>query len=526
MTTGSEIAPKRTRESYVKVRTGCSTCKARRIKCDEGRPICHRCMKGGRICEYKVAGPRRNVLTVYTSPTQSQPLAFTSDYNVNFFHQILASKLDGQFGSKFWSELVLQLSCCEPSVRHAVSAISIIYQDVESSLRDPAGYVNANGQAQLEWNEATKALATRISAQSVSHLVPLVCCLLFTCIEFLKGNVETSMLHVQSGFNILIEVRRKIAQGLSPGLPNNELKAIEDHIVPVFSRLHVLCSLAGRIIPPIYTPRLDEDEPQIDLVDSRQKLFENSDACIRFIHDTLPKANEFRIDLEDFVRQVKLQRRLDAWHDQLDDLLERMHADGKVANRDELNTLLTHYKVIYIWLRVCTTPAESALDAYQKEFEDLIQCAEAVVRPDSNSQTPPLLSFDLQHTGPLFYAALKCRDPKTRRRALEMLRLAPRREGLWNAHHAYVVAKRLIEIEERGLEEGQWPSEAARLHGLVLPDDQSRTYNLGRAFHDFHKLDHSIVPSPSCPGTLQAIFRRKPWGLAGDWEEFTEYIDL
>ncbi|KAK9235995.1 hypothetical protein V1525DRAFT_408206 [Lipomyces kononenkoae] len=51
MTPGLDLAPKRTRESTSKVRTGCSTCKARRVKCDEAKPICRRCAVGGRKCE-------------------------------------------------------------------------------------------------------------------------------------------------------------------------------------------------------------------------------------------------------------------------------------------------------------------------------------------------------------------------------------------------------------------------------------------------------------------------------------------
>ncbi|TQW08647.1 C6 finger domain protein [Cordyceps javanica] len=37
-----------------RVRTGCNTCRARRVKCDEGRPVCKRCCIGGRTCEYQL----------------------------------------------------------------------------------------------------------------------------------------------------------------------------------------------------------------------------------------------------------------------------------------------------------------------------------------------------------------------------------------------------------------------------------------------------------------------------------------
>ncbi|KAF2774491.1 hypothetical protein EJ03DRAFT_263244 [Teratosphaeria nubilosa] len=35
-----------------RTRSGCYTCRTRRVKCDEGRPVCARCLKGKRDCQY------------------------------------------------------------------------------------------------------------------------------------------------------------------------------------------------------------------------------------------------------------------------------------------------------------------------------------------------------------------------------------------------------------------------------------------------------------------------------------------
>jgi hypothetical protein len=406
--------------------------------------------------------------------------------------------------------------------------MSVIYQDVELSLRHPAGYVNASPKAQQEWNTAVRRLSARIQAYPNSNLVPLVCCLLFTCIEFLRGNIASSMLHMQSGFNILSALHRN--SDAPPDLRSNissiDLKAIEDHIVPMFLRLNVLCSLAGKITPPMYIPTARENSHQENLTDSRRHLYEISDACIRFIGKAMTKAAVFQIDVDDLVEQVKLQTKLDAWCDQLDELLERMQAAGNPAKQDALNVLLVHYKVIYIWIRVCTTAGESATDSYHTDFEELVYYAEQIAKPGGGMATPRPLSFDMQILGPLYYTALKCRHPAIRRRALEMLHWAPRREGLWNGHYAYVTAKRVIELEERHLNGQELPDETSRLHGLPLPDDESRIYNLGEIPFDSHQSNHSIVPSPACPGTVEAVFWTKPWGLLGEWQTTTDYIKL
>jgi hypothetical protein len=278
--------------------------------------------------------------------------------------------------------------------------------------------------------------------------------------------------------------------------------------------------------PPIYAPTATEDSPQEGLTHCREQLVIILDACIRFIGKIDINAATFQFDVDSLIEQVKLQTRLDAWHDRLAELLERMKAAGNPAKQDALNLLLVHYKVIYIWIRVCTTVGEMATDSYFPDFEELVHYADQIINPGVGTAKPQTLSFDIQILGPLYYTALKCRHPTIRRHALEMLQFAPRREGLWNAHHAYVTAKRVIELEERHLKGQELPDETSRLYGLTLPDDESRMYNLSETPFDFRKFDYSIVPSPAYPGTLEAVFHTKPWGPLGEWQSITEYIKL
>ncbi|KAG6359447.1 hypothetical protein INS49_012968 [Diaporthe citri] len=48
-------APKSSRASSHRARTGCITCKRRHVKCDEARPHCSNCRNGNRVCEGYVA---------------------------------------------------------------------------------------------------------------------------------------------------------------------------------------------------------------------------------------------------------------------------------------------------------------------------------------------------------------------------------------------------------------------------------------------------------------------------------------
>lgn len=44
---------------YHKVKTGCASCKRRKVKCDEEKPHCQRCVRGGYDCEYVAAPLKR-----------------------------------------------------------------------------------------------------------------------------------------------------------------------------------------------------------------------------------------------------------------------------------------------------------------------------------------------------------------------------------------------------------------------------------------------------------------------------------
>ncbi|WPB06951.1 uncharacterized protein RHO25_011611 [Cercospora beticola] len=53
-------AVKMPRLNHKKARTGCQRCKARKVKCDEGKPKCIACMRHNVVCEYVDPQPRRS----------------------------------------------------------------------------------------------------------------------------------------------------------------------------------------------------------------------------------------------------------------------------------------------------------------------------------------------------------------------------------------------------------------------------------------------------------------------------------
>lgn len=86
------LAPNLTRRSHKKSRNGCFSCKTRKIKCDESKPICTQCKLKSVDCQYPTHPPRRD-MAASRRPTQvlaSSPAAAQFTMNdMQFFHHFL-----------------------------------------------------------------------------------------------------------------------------------------------------------------------------------------------------------------------------------------------------------------------------------------------------------------------------------------------------------------------------------------------------------------------------------------------------
>jgi len=77
-------------KKHKRTRSGCFTCRARRIKCDEGRPTCERCRKGARDCQYpSTAAPSKGARAAGKSRS-ARPPSQGSDSSGKFEHDELS----------------------------------------------------------------------------------------------------------------------------------------------------------------------------------------------------------------------------------------------------------------------------------------------------------------------------------------------------------------------------------------------------------------------------------------------------
>jgi hypothetical protein len=289
--------PKRVRVSRPKVRTGCRTCKIRRVKCDEAHPSCDRCLKAKLACDgydSNVAplatatlkeGPRekrgsRHVSTTSTGkhfalvPKPPCPLSILGSIPTtrrfgaheipyfDFFRHGLVNELSGYSCFDFWPRVVLSEAIDTDCVRDAVLAIAALSRGISSSpqvkrVAGPMGRPSAlfPWTANRIFNEGHR-VALKYYVQALSKFRKQVLAgaemhspraffimtMLFITFELLQGNMEavdqllTNSIQLLKGYfgEYLQDACRSQPHTKSRGMTEGDLDGME-HMLPFLS---------------------------------------------------------------------------------------------------------------------------------------------------------------------------------------------------------------------------------------------------------------------------------------------------
>ncbi|KAN0098227.1 hypothetical protein V8E51_013890 [Hyaloscypha variabilis] len=287
------------RASRPKVKTGCNNCKNRRVKCDETRPQCNKCVRSGRQCDgypaYRrtvevaipiaprpgtstasiistsssssssppkstelvtrrpprsvPAKPRTSTVKFLSQTTTYKPsgLAFNAQEGQYFqvFQKHTASELSGFFDSEFWTRSVLQESHSEASIRHAVVALGALYKTLEKASESPPSSPDNNtfdsatnhyNFALQQYGKALTRLRESLENQETrSQRTILISIVLFTCFQSFTGDHKAAIFQIQSGLGLLEERRQESRQPLI----RRKDDVVEDELVQMFTRLAI-----------------------------------------------------------------------------------------------------------------------------------------------------------------------------------------------------------------------------------------------------------------------------------------------
>ncbi|RAH86816.1 hypothetical protein BO86DRAFT_384855 [Aspergillus japonicus CBS 114.51] len=209
------------RAGFKRSRTGCRTCRTRRIKCDETPGSCRNCTSTGRQCDGYDSYRELSLTTNRAKPTCRQespsavagpiavavPWASTSDERRCFAFVQARTLPDALsfFDSAVWQQFLLQMVPREPAVWHAVIALGAVHQQVEAG-----GVIGRAPQfwywmAVAQSARAFACLRSRNPRDPQVRDVTLLCCLLFAVVATIWQEYSSALQHLRAGLRILRE---------------------------------------------------------------------------------------------------------------------------------------------------------------------------------------------------------------------------------------------------------------------------------------------------------------------------------
>jgi hypothetical protein len=265
------------REVYTLVKQYAYFYRARKVKCDERFPACNRCVSTGRVCDgYGIWGGGGNSYGERYAKSTTPPEQCSTTFTVPLVHQIsarpglanarerayldwftgqTANRLPGVFGSGFWDTLVLQASATEPAVLHAVLALSCAHRSTSIAGMPVQASLESSGPDKHEqfclrqYSSAICGLKPHFMSNTKASLrVALIACVIFTCLEFVRGHYQTAKSHLRNGLQLLgqLKVVARGAQGTEcPSLSRND-QSVDGWLAEQFARLILQSTLFGQ----------------------------------------------------------------------------------------------------------------------------------------------------------------------------------------------------------------------------------------------------------------------------------------
>ncbi|KAH8883795.1 hypothetical protein GQ53DRAFT_881898 [Thozetella sp. PMI_491] len=458
------------RSGKSKVKSGCRTCKIRKVKCDETRPACSRCTRTGRICDgYGIwggggGGQSKSLQLQLQNPPPAlvvvPAVPINQHQDFEWFLSRMAPKLPGAFGSDLWELVIPQAAASEPAVSHAVLAMSFTHQrdsikpfySHHQSQQQPLDRLQQS--ALREYNQAIRSL--RRSSQDEgkqSVRVALITCIVFVGLEYLSRRVEAGLKHLRSGLQLLQD--SPLCQDMA-----------NDWIAESLVRLYIQALFFGQscqtFIPkwlnglslPLIFGSVRQARKTLDGLFYRifrlTQLAREGDMEQRPAH-SLPKLRD---------KRDRVRAELSSWIGVYKASRVKIFAQATALEEIAYRTLHIYAVMAKIMVSTCLQPDdEMCFDAFADDFASLIAIATRYLDTIMHllSLALPALSHhrddvspfivDNGWTAPLYFTAIKCRVTQIRLEAIEFLTAHPSKEGIWDSMLAVLIACEVIRLE-------------------------------------------------------------------------------
>lgn len=377
-----------------------------------------------------------------------------------------AAWMSGAFASAFWHTLVLQANFHEPAVLHATAALAAVEKrKFLASSPPPKAKQDLDDEERFvlcQYNKAIQHVRPLFSSGGrASARVVAIVCMLFTCLEFIRGRYTAGCTHLSNG--------RRLLEGMDAREGSYE----DSWLHEVFFTLTVHSALLSHSVPRFHVqhplPRVAS--PSLARYETIPQARQHLDRLLSATHSLATQClhrQDTRPSADLLLCQRRICEGLRTWEAGYRVLKARTFgAFAQVAQRDHkaLRLLSVHHTLATILSATCLRGEdETAFDRHTQSFDRLMrQAVELVelVSPQKVSKTPAYMgpdrwqfSADMGLIPPLFYTALRCRVTRIRMQAVRLLRVLDHQEGIWDATLAAAMAEEVIRCENRGAQSG------------------------------------------------------------------------
>ncbi|KAL9065860.1 MAG: hypothetical protein Q9157_007331 [Trypethelium eluteriae] len=389
--------------------------------------------------------------------------------SLEYFRVRTIPQLSGFLGSNFWSRYLLQTAAHEPAIRHAIIALGSLHERFEAGdstiLRSNLDKLEG-GFALQQYTTAIGQLIKPLSNHSQQTLdVALTACALFTCFETLRGHHGSALSHVASGIKMLRELPEDYAstQSTSTGLVVPKSPHVPyDTLQVMFARFDSQSMQLGTVNGPGTFHASQEIEPGFSdtippafstLVEARNAMDYQERNQGWFFYTLI--SGRIITEQQDTARCYLLNK-MESWRIALDNFIQE---SPNLTIKDMTGMKVLQLRCLFnrLVLSITDLGDEMVWDQHIQIFSHMLDLASEVIKEAAalfalNGAHSPTFQIDVGLIAPVFETATKCRDPAIRRRAINLLRVAPRQEGVWDGVLASRVAERFVQLEEEGQE--------------------------------------------------------------------------
>jgi hypothetical protein len=199
----------------------------RKVKCDENKPFCRKCVTTGRTCD-GYESPFRNFArqpanNAHAKGVKSEvslrpirpPFVEITQRDVELLNRYFSIKT--VFGVKLGcddeAKEVLQASLADPTIQHALLSLRALREDFESSKDGPRSVALQTPSycyGLQQYSRALGGLASNLSCPNYEGLrSALICCQLLVSIEQVREDYAAMAQHIIQGLRIMHEYRAR-----------------------------------------------------------------------------------------------------------------------------------------------------------------------------------------------------------------------------------------------------------------------------------------------------------------------------